>query len=127
VQQSNKFIEQLFEDLLGAVLLFPLFQQLDGFIQLGGHRLKHDEEIVKTRHHVLLQLVLQLLVQFRLLHVRDQLLRSINRVIHKWGLVIEEINMSLLDVVHLARLLLQHIIDDDGNAMAIAQVQLELH
>jgi hypothetical protein len=62
VQQSNKFIEQLLEDLLGAVFLFPLFQQLGGFIQLGGHKLKHDEETIKARHHVLLHLVLQLLV-----------------------------------------------------------------
>ncbi|CAK9237830.1 unnamed protein product [Sphagnum troendelagicum] len=34
--------------------------------------------------------------------------------------------MSLLDAIHLARLLSQHIVDDDGNAMAITQVQLEL-
>jgi hypothetical protein len=105
VQQSNKFIEQLLEDLLGAVFLFPLFQQLSGFIQLGEHRLKHDEETVKTRRHVLLHLVLQLLIQFHLLHVRDQLLRSINRVIHKRGLIVEEVDRSLLDAVHLARLL----------------------
>ncbi len=104
VQQSNKFIEQLLEDLLSAVFLFLLFQQLGGFIQLGGHRLNHDEETVKARRHVLLHLVLQLLVQFRLLHVRDQLLRSINHVIHKRGLVVEEVDRSLLDTIHLARL-----------------------
>jgi hypothetical protein len=62
VQQSNKFIEQLLEDLFSAVLLFPLFQQLGGFIQLDGHRLKHDEETVKVRRHILLHHVLQLLV-----------------------------------------------------------------
>jgi hypothetical protein len=62
MQQSNKFIEQLFENLLGAVFLFPLFQQLGGFIQFRGHRLKHDEETVKARCHVLLHPVLQLLV-----------------------------------------------------------------
>jgi hypothetical protein len=43
-----------------------------------------------------------------------------NGVIHKSGLVIEEVDKSLLDAVHLARLLPQHIVDDDGNAMAIA-------
>jgi len=32
VQQSNKFIKQLLEDLFGAVFLFPLFRQLGGFI-----------------------------------------------------------------------------------------------
>ncbi len=39
VQQLNKFNEQWLDDALGTLLLFPLFQQLDGRSQFGGHRL----------------------------------------------------------------------------------------
>jgi hypothetical protein len=91
VQQSNKFNEQWFDDALGALLLFPLFQQLDGRSQFGGHRLQHDEETVKACRHVLLHFVIQLLVQERLLHVRDQRLRIIDHVKDQLELSIEEI------------------------------------
>ncbi len=62
MQQSNKFNEQWFDDALGALLLFPLFQQLDGRSQFNSHRLQHDEETVKAHRHVMFHLVIQFLV-----------------------------------------------------------------
>ncbi len=122
VQQSNKFNEQWLDDALGSLFLFPLFQQLDGRSQFGGHRLQHDEETVKVHCHVLLHLVIQLLVQERLLHVRDQRLRIIDCVKDQLGLFVEEVGHRLFDTTHHADLLLQHIADTCQQVMAITQV-----
>ncbi len=74
----------------------------------------------------MLHLVFQLFVQERLLHIRDQILRIIDRVKDRFGLAVEEVGGRLLDTVHPADLLLQHIADAGRNTMAITQVQLEL-
>ncbi len=73
--------------------------------------MQHDEEIVKVHRHILLHLVIQLLVQERLLHVCDQHLRIIDRVKDQLGLFVEEVGRRLLDTAHHAGLLSQHIAD----------------
>ncbi len=60
---------------------------------------------------ILLHLVIQLLVQGRFLHVRDQRLRIIDRVKDQLGLFIEEVGHQLLDAAHHAGLLSQHIVN----------------
>ncbi len=120
VQQSNKLNEQWLNDAFGVVLLFLLFQQFDGRSQFNDHRLQHDEETVKAHRHVLLHLVIQLLVQERLLHVRDQRLRIIDHVKDQLGLFVEEVGRRLLYAAHHAGLLPQHITYTCRQAMAIA-------
>jgi hypothetical protein len=106
VPQLNKFNEQWLDDALGALFLFPFFQQFDGRSQFSGHRLEHDEETVKARRHILLHLVIQLFIQEHLLHVRDQHFHIIDHVKDQLGLFVEKEGRRLLDVAHHADLLL---------------------